>query len=78
MQKGERHVFPSSCTLMVPEEDDNLPLLVLPPDTVLKDGYRLNYLSSGGMSITYTAIRGDEKYLVKEVEAGDPKKVIAP
>lgn len=57
--------------------DDNLPLLVIPPDTVLKDGYRLNYLSSGGMSITYTAIRADEKYLVKEVEAGDPKKVIA-
>ncbi|MHC9544272.1 MAG: serine/threonine protein kinase [Vulcanimicrobiota bacterium] len=57
--------------------DDNLPLLVLPPDTVLKDGYRVNYLSSGGMSITYTAIRADERYLVKEVEAGDPKKVIA-
>jgi len=57
--------------------DDNLPLLVLPPDTVLKDGYRLNYLSSGGMSITYTAFRGGERYLVKEVEAGDPKKVIS-
>jgi serine/threonine protein kinase len=57
--------------------EDNLPLMVLPPDTVLKDGYRLNYLSSGGMSITYTAVKAGEKYLIKEVEAGDPKKVIA-
>jgi len=57
--------------------DDNLPLMVLPPDTVLKDGYRLSYFSSGGMSITYTAIKAGEKYLVKEVEAYDSKKVIA-
>jgi serine/threonine protein kinase len=56
---------------------DNLPLLVLTDGTVLKGLYTVKYLTAGGMSIIYTALRDGEKYLLKEVEAADSKKVLS-
>lgn len=58
--------------------DDNLPVLVLPNGAILKDSYKVTgYIAAGGMSIIYSALRENEKYLIKEVDASDPKNVIA-
>ncbi|MHC9544878.1 MAG: serine/threonine protein kinase [Vulcanimicrobiota bacterium] len=56
---------------------DNLPVLVLPDDTVLKDTYKVKYLGAGGMSIVYTGVKNGEKLFFKEAEGRDSKKVIA-
>ncbi|GEM_PF-1311043 len=56
---------------------DNLPLHVLTAGTLLKNLYKVKYLTAGGMSILYTASRNDEQYLIKEVEAADSKNVLA-
>jgi serine/threonine protein kinase len=60
------------------KEADNLPLLVLTPGTIIKDTYTIEaYISAGGMSIVYSAVRDGEKYLIKEVDAKESKRVIA-
>ncbi|MDQ7825792.1 MAG: protein kinase [Candidatus Eremiobacteraeota bacterium] len=57
---------------------DGLPLLVLPEGTPLKGIYDVaRFLDSGGMSIVYVGLRRGQKFLLKEVEAGDSRKVIA-
>lgn len=59
------------------KDTDNLPVLVLPDDTVLKDTYKVKYLGAGGMSIVYTGVKNGEKLFFKEAEGRDSKKVIA-
>lgn len=59
------------------KSDDGLPLLVISPGTVLKGRYKVEYFAVGGTSIVYSGIREGEKYLLKEVDASDSKKVIA-
>ncbi|MGV8123001.1 MAG: serine/threonine protein kinase [Candidatus Xenobiia bacterium LiM19] len=59
------------------KDTDNLPFLVLPDDTILKDTYKVKYLGAGGMSIVYTGVKNGEKLFFKEAEGRDSKKVIA-
>ncbi|MDQ7822656.1 MAG: serine/threonine-protein kinase [Candidatus Eremiobacteraeota bacterium] len=59
------------------KEKDGLPVMVLMENTVLKGTYRTRYLTTGGMGIIYLAYRDAERYIIKEVEAIDAKKVMS-
>ncbi|MDQ7824020.1 MAG: protein kinase [Candidatus Eremiobacteraeota bacterium] len=56
---------------------ENLPVLVLPEGTLLKGCYKISYLTMGGMSVVYKAVKGTMTYLIKEVEASDSQGVIS-
>jgi len=56
---------------------DNLPILVLPDETVLKKIYTVKYLGAGGMSVSYSGFKNSERFFIKEVDGSDSKKVIA-
>ena len=59
------------------KERDGLAIMVLPEDTVLKGAYKVNYLTSGGMSIIYKAVKGGRYYIAKEVDAADTRNVMS-
>ncbi len=59
------------------KDADGLVLMVLPEDTVLKGTYKVNYLTSGGMSIIYRAQKGSVFYVLKEVDAADTRNVMS-
>jgi serine/threonine protein kinase len=59
------------------KDKDGLPVMVLMENTVLKSAYRTRYLTCGGMAIIYLAYRDSERYIIKEVEANDAKKVMS-
>ncbi len=59
------------------KERDGLAVMVLPEDTVLKGSYKVNYLTSGGMSIIYRGEKSGESYIVKEVDATDTRNVMS-
>jgi len=55
----------------------DLPVTVLPEGSVLQGGYVLTYLGGGGMSVVYRGKKEDSVYLVKEVDAAEPRHIIA-
>lgn len=59
------------------KEKDGLPLMVLNENAVIKGVYRVKYQTTGGMCVVYQAYRDLEKYIIKEVEATDVKKVMS-
>ncbi len=59
------------------KDADNLPLHVLPEGSLLKDIYRVRYLTAGGMSIAYSAVKDGERYFIKEVDASESKNVLS-
>jgi len=56
---------------------DDLPVLVLPEGTLLKEAYRVSYYTVGGMSVVYRGERDGKIYLLKEVSAADSQRVIS-
>jgi serine/threonine protein kinase len=59
------------------KDKDGLPVMVLMENTILKGAYRTRYLTCGGMAIIYLSYRDSERYIIKEVEANDAKKVMS-
>lgn len=60
-----------------PAPGEDVRPLVLPDDTLLKAGYRLQFLAAGGMSVAYRATRDSRTYIVKEAAASEPRNVMA-
>jgi len=56
---------------------DNKPLTILPANTILKRRYKVSYLTTGGMGVIYKASFKDTWCIIKEVDAAQPKLVIA-
>ncbi|MDQ7826541.1 MAG: protein kinase [Candidatus Eremiobacteraeota bacterium] len=56
---------------------DGLPMLVLPEETVLRGKYKAKYLTVGGMCIAYKAEYEGNVYFIKEVETGDPRRMVS-
>jgi serine/threonine protein kinase len=56
---------------------DDLPILVLPEGTILKESYKVTYYTVGGMSVVYKGEKKKKTYLLKEVSSGDSQRVIS-
>lgn len=56
---------------------DGLPVLALPPDTILQRGYRVRFLALGGMSLCYKAERDGRQFFLKEVPSQNGRDVMA-
>ncbi len=56
--------------------EEGQPILVLPDNTVLR-GYRISYMTCGGMSVIYRGFRDGKKYVIKEVSSTDSRNVIS-
>ena len=56
--------------------EEGQPILVLPDNTVLR-GYRLSYMTCGGMSVIYKGFRDGKKYVIKEVSSTDSRNVMS-
>lgn len=56
--------------------EEGQPILVLPENTLLR-GYRLSYMTCGGMSVIYKGFKEGQKYIVKEVASTDSRNVMS-
>lgn len=59
------------------KDKDNLPVLILPDDTLLHDSYRVKFMALGGMSIVYEGFKGLDRFIIKEVDGSDSRRVIS-
>ncbi|MBS2034088.1 protein kinase [bacterium] len=56
---------------------DGRPASIVPDGTLLKETYRTEFLTLGGMSVVYRVQAGEQVWLAKEVAAQDPKGLVA-
>ncbi|MBR0518965.1 serine/threonine protein kinase [bacterium] len=56
--------------------EEGQPILVLPDNTVLR-GYRISYMTCGGMSVVYKGFKEGKKYVIKEVSSTDSRNVMS-
>jgi serine/threonine protein kinase len=56
---------------------DRKPRMVLPDGAIVRKVYELHYLASGGMGVIYKARKGQESFIVKEVDSRDGQGVVA-
>ncbi len=56
---------------------DGLPILALPPDTIMQRGYRVRFLALGGMSLCYRGERDGKAFFLKEVPGDRGRDVMA-
>ncbi|MCE7869331.1 serine/threonine protein kinase [bacterium CPR1] len=59
------------------KDSDGLPVLALPPGTVMRRGYQVHFLALGGMSLCYRGDCDGRVYFLKEVSTQDAREVMA-
>ncbi len=59
------------------KDTDGLPVLALPPGTVMRRGYQMHFLALGGMSLCYRGDLDGKTYFLKEVATQDAREVMA-
>lgn len=57
-------------------KEEGMPVLVLPENTTIR-GYKVNYMTCGGMSVIYKAHKDNKKYVIKEVSGADSRNVMS-
>lgn len=57
-------------------KEEGTPVMVLPENTNIH-GYKVNYLTCGGMSVIYKAYKDNKRYVIKEVSGTDSRNVMS-